>query len=270
MRKIKTGKIKVCEIKHSENSRLRDMDDVSDLMHDIELRGQLTPVGIRNKDNTLMFGNRRVKAFEKLGIEEIEADFYEDVSDNDLLIVNIIENIKRKGISPIEIGRICKILEDRGMTRSEISEQLGITKSKLEAAISAYTHTVGTPFEKLVTQGRNSRDTFGIPASLIWRIETTLTRAKTLTKEDWDILLSAIEQRKLTIEHISALRKILMGDRNMSITRALDLLDRCKVIHIFFHLNDKVLSNEMNKEKFGNEIEFIKNIIRNYNKELMF
>ena len=68
MKKIKSGKILLKNIKHIENSRLRDLNEVSDLMQDIEQRGLLQPIAIRMSDNALIFGNRRVKAYEKLGL----------------------------------------------------------------------------------------------------------------------------------------------------------------------------------------------------------
>ena len=141
MKKISSGKILLKNIKHIENSRLRDNDDVSDLMGDIEQRGLLERVGIRKQDNALIFGNRRVKAFEKLGYEDIECDYYEEMSDNDLLITNLAENLKRKNIGSIEIGRICKILQNNEMTNSEIAKKLDITKSRVDSAICAYTVT---------------------------------------------------------------------------------------------------------------------------------
>lgn len=134
MKKIKTDTIKLKDIKHIENSRLRGKDDVSDLMIDIEQRGLIQNVGIREGDNALIFGNRRVKAFEKLGYEEIQADFYRDLTDEELLIMNLAENIKRKNIGSIEIGRICLILNDKGLTNTEIAAKLGIQSSRVRSA----------------------------------------------------------------------------------------------------------------------------------------
>src|SRR3990167_2869964 len=127
MKKVKSEKIKLKDIKHLENSRLRDKDDVSDLMHDIEQRGLLENIGVRLNDNALIFGNRRVKACEKLGYEDILCDYYDDVSDEELLITNLAENLKRRDIGGIEIGRICKLLMQNGMLTTEIAEKLGIS-----------------------------------------------------------------------------------------------------------------------------------------------
>jgi len=54
MKKINVGTIKLKDIKHIENSRMRNVDEVSDLMVDIEQRGLMQPVGIRVEDNALI------------------------------------------------------------------------------------------------------------------------------------------------------------------------------------------------------------------------
>ena len=272
MKKVKTEEINLKDIKHIENSRLRDLDDVSDLMQDIEQRGLLENVAVRINDNALIFGNRRVRAFEKLGYTKILADFYDELSDEDLLITNIAENIKRKDIGSIEIGRICKILQKREMKVTEISIKLGIASSRVNSAIAAYNITLNTPFEKLVIFGsRGGRSGHkGIPETLIWKIQNSLARARKLTKEDWVQLLNAIESGELTTEKISQLRKILLSSPKLSIIRALDILTRCRVVHIWYHFNEEELSKNMKKEKCNNEQEFVRLLVKKYNKELLF
>lgn len=273
MKKVSSGKIKLNAIKHIENSRLREKTDVADLMHDIEQRGLMHNVGIRKGDNALIYGNRRVKAFEKLGYEEIPCDFYEDIDDEELLIANLAENIKTKSIGTIEIGRICKILQSKGMTQSEISERLGITKSRVMSSVSAYNVTIGTPFEKLVIYGKLGHGRKGIPESLIWKIHEGITRAKVgrkITKEEWEVLLRAAEKGELNSHNVSMLRAILLSDDKMTIVKALGILDKTKVIYAYFSADRKVLSQCMRKEKIDSEKEFIRHIVKQYNSSLIF
>ncbi len=270
MKKIKSGKILLKEIKHIENSRLRGLDDVGDLMQDIEQRGLLQPVAIREVDNALIFGNRRVTAYEKLGYVDIECDFYGEISDDDLLIINLAENLKRKSIGSIEVGRICKILQDKGMTSSEISVKLGISKGRVNSSVSSYNVTLNTPFEKLVMFGEKGSHTKGIPETLIWDIQNSLTRARRLSKQDWEHLLRALETKELTKEKITQLRKIILSNPIISIPDALAVLKKCKVAHIWLHMNLKILNRSMIEEKCGTEVELIRKIIRDYNKKLLF
>jgi len=270
MRKIRSGKIKLKDIKHLENSRLRGKDDVSDLMQDIKRRGLLQNIRIREDDNALIYGNRRVRAYEKLGYEEIDADFCTDVSDEQILVLNVVENIKRKNIGTIEIGRICKMLQEKNWTNSEIAENLQVVVNRVRSSVAAYNVVVGTPFEKIVIFGNKGPKRKGIPESLIWKIQNSLTRARRLSKEDWTHLLRALETGELTAEHISQLRKVLMSSPELSITEALDVLKRCRVVHLWLHLSYKKLGQLMKKEKFSSEADFIKHIIRSYDKDLLF
>ena len=274
MRKINSGKIKLKDIKHLENSRLRAKTDVSELMHDMEQRGQLENIGIRIKDNAIMYGNRREVAGIKLGWEEMDADFYEDVSDEDLMITNIAENIKRKQIGSIEIGRICGILMEKGMSRSEIASKLGLLRSRVASAIASYSVTVGTPFEKLVIFGALGKHKAGlIPESLVWKIQESLTRAmsgKKISQGDWTLLLNAIEQGKLQSHNVTVLRAILMTYKDKSLEDALQILDESKIVYANLCLNREELIKGMRSTKIDNELQFVKHIIKEYNEDLLF
>ncbi len=270
MKKIRNGRILLKDIKFLENSRMRGIDDVGDLMRDIEQRGLMESVGIRDNDNALVYGNRRVKAFQKIGYKEIEADFYDDLTDDDLLIANLAENLKRKNIGGIETGRICEKLIDRGMTLTEIAEKLGVAKSRVGSAISAYRITKDTPFAKLVTYGTTGAGKKGIPESIIWKIQTSLYRGKILTKKDWRVLLKYIEKGKLTSHHISQLRKILMSDKTLDMEEAMEILEKCRVINTYLCLDEERLNTLMKKHKYDSETGFIKHILREYDEELIF
>jgi len=269
MKKVNSGIIKLKDIKHVENSRIRGQDDVSDLMQDIEQRGLLQNIAVRIKDSALIYGNRRVKAFEKLGYNEISCDFFDDISDEDLLIINLAENLKRKNIGSIEIGRICAILQDKNMTNSEIATRLGISKSRVDSSVSAFRVTLNTPFANLVIFGNKGQHK-GIPETLIWKIQNSLSRARRLSKDDWNQLLRALESGELTVEKISQLRKILISSPELDISKALDVLTKCRICHVWFHFDEKELNTSMKKEKCSTENEFIKLVMRNYNKNLLF
>ena len=265
---IGSGKINLKDIKHLENSRLREKEDVSDLMGDIEQRGLLQPIGIRKSDNALIFGNRRVKAFEKLGYSVISCEFYEDLTDEEIIIANLSENLKRKNIGGIEVGRMCKILIEKGMSRTEIAKKLDIPPHRVISSISAYNVVVGTPFEKIIIFGNRGAQKKGISETLVWKMQNSLTRARHLTKDDWNILLSYAEAGKLTLEHVTILRQILLSDKKIGMNKALDILGKCKVLHSWLHLDEVELNNAMKKEKFVNELEFFRNIVRKYNPNL--
>jgi len=275
MRKVKDENIRLADIKFTENSRLRGKDDVSDLMHDIEQHGLLEPIGVRVSDNSIMFGNRRVKAYDKLGYKEIQCQFFADVTDEDLLILNVVENIKRKSIGSIEIGRMCQLLEKKGMTKSEIAIRLAIKRDRVRSSIAAYNVTRGTPFENLIVHGVFGKQSArkNIPETVIWKIQTTLSRAfpsNVITKEHWKILLPAIESGDITTKNVYTLRSILIQDPEKDLVKALDILGKVKVLNAFIPFVDAELRRNMAKVKIESMTEFLRHIIKLYNEKLLF
>lgn len=272
MKKILSGKIKLKDINHIENSRMRGANDVSDLMQDIEQRGLLENVGIRKSDNALIFGNRRVKAFEKLGYDEIDCDYYTEIDDNELLIANLAENMKRRDIGTIEIGRIIDILLKRDLTVSEIAVKLAIPAARVSRIRIAYNAILGTKFERALLN-RNKMTKDGISETLIWKMQTSLTKARKnriLSKKDWDVLFDAAQNQKLIVENVSTLRNILFANPGIEMLDAISLLDRSKTVHLFITLNLKELYKEMQKSKADSESQFLKNIIKEKYPNLSF
>lgn len=270
MRKIKSGKVALKDLKFLENSRLRGVDDVSDLMKDIEQRGLLQGIGVRLEDNALIYGNRRVKAFEKLGYEEIPCDFYTDVTDEMLLVMNLVENIKRRNIGSVEIGRVVEILLNKNLTNSEIAEKLGISKDRVQGCLSAYRITKGTPFEKLVGLHRGNAAGGGIPEGILWKIQTSLTKARKLTNEDWNLLLVEIEKGNFTTHHIANLRKVLLANKTLTVKQGLEILEKCYVAHVTLCFDVEELNKALSKEKETSAQELIKEVIKKYDDKLIF
>jgi Glu-tRNA(Gln) amidotransferase subunit E-like FAD-binding protein len=156
------------------------------------------------------------------------------------------------------------------MTNTEIAQKLGISKNRVEGSISAYTITKGTKFEEIVNYGNIGAGRKGIPETLIWKIQNSLSRARKLTDADWELLLKKVEEGKINTEHVSELRKILMSDKSLTLKEALDLLGKCRIIAVFFHCNETALNRLMKEEKFNSETEFIKHIVKSYDKDLIF
>ncbi|MCV0366403.1 MAG: ParB N-terminal domain-containing protein [Nitrosopumilus sp.] len=60
-----------------ENRIRQDLGDIDGLSSSIKHVGLLQPIGI-NKDNVLVFGQRRLEAVKKLGWKEIQSVILED------------------------------------------------------------------------------------------------------------------------------------------------------------------------------------------------
>ena len=127
-------------IDQNENSRVvYKVEDLSELMQSMNQSGLFQPVGLRaDKEGRYdaVFGNRRIIAARKLGWYSIRATIVQADTENDRDILNLTENFKRRNTSIAEDGRMFKILLSRGLQPSELASRLGITKERINAALS--------------------------------------------------------------------------------------------------------------------------------------
>ena len=85
--------------------RLRvDHGDVEGLANSIKQHGLLHPIVIDSEYN-LVAGCRRLLATERLGLQEIEVKMLNDLSEKELRILELEENIQRKDLTEIEKSR---------------------------------------------------------------------------------------------------------------------------------------------------------------------
>lgn len=82
----------------------RDLGDLDDLKASLAARGLINPVGV-TADGDLVTGERRLTAARALGWESIDVRVYRDVSDLELLDVEVEENTCRKALTPGEAGK---------------------------------------------------------------------------------------------------------------------------------------------------------------------
>ncbi|MBW9102906.1 ParB/RepB/Spo0J family partition protein [Paraburkholderia phenoliruptrix] len=76
----------------------------------------------------LVAGERRYRAAEAAGLTELPA-LVKDLSDDEVLHIQIIENLQRKDLHPLEEADGYKVLADRGHTLEQIAEEVSQTRS---------------------------------------------------------------------------------------------------------------------------------------------
>lgn len=141
-----------------KNSRMGiDKADLSGLMDSIKHEGLLEPIGVvkNGRGYQIAYGNRRFLAYSKLGRKSIPAVVLEKKSQVDVDMMNLAENIQRSNISVVEAGRYISHLQDEGLLNREIQVRLGVSKSYLDACLSAF-RNVPKKFQNKIstTQGR--------------------------------------------------------------------------------------------------------------------
>lgn len=138
---MKVEEISIDKIEIVENIRVKQDEELKNLMESIKQHGLKEPIGVgktKSGGYILIYGFRRLMAYKKLGFKTIPAVVDSEPEIAELLIVNTIENIQRRAITPSEMGRICFKLLEIGLTPGEMAAKIGISKGKILAALDVY------------------------------------------------------------------------------------------------------------------------------------
>ncbi|WP_425393493.1 ParB/RepB/Spo0J family partition protein [Coprothermobacter platensis] len=105
-------------------------DDIDELAESLKKTGVLQPILVRGSGDKyeLIAGERRWRAAMKAGLEKVPV-IVKNVSDEQAMVMALVENLQRKDLNPIETAKACKqIMESTGMTQEELSEVLGMSR----------------------------------------------------------------------------------------------------------------------------------------------
>ena len=129
--------LKIKDVKIGQ--RVRDeYGDMQALADSIREHGLLHPIVV-DSDYNLIAGCRRLLACERIGLREIEAKVLEDISEKELRILELEENIRRKDLTELEKSKNLVEL-------AEIKEQ------ELKEKVKVFTESVKTNEETNCTE----------------------------------------------------------------------------------------------------------------------
>lgn len=106
----------------------KEDESFEELMRSIKEKGVLQPILVRKITEGLyecVAGERRLRAAKKLGLKTVPV-IIKELSDEEALLVSIMENLQRKDLNPMEIALAYKNLMERfGYTQEEVAEKVG-------------------------------------------------------------------------------------------------------------------------------------------------
>jgi len=116
-------------------------DAIVELANSITENGLLQPITVLENDDesyTIVFGHRRVAAYEYLDKNEIEANILTSLDNKDLVIAPIVENLQRKDMEPIETAMALNRVLKMGIikTQNNLSNSLGISQGRISKLLS--------------------------------------------------------------------------------------------------------------------------------------
>jgi ParB family chromosome partitioning protein len=108
-----------------------DEESIDELAQSIKKHGLLQPIiVIKDKDKfILVAGERRLRAFKKLGREKIKA-YIAEYTKEDLREYALIENIQREDLNPVEIAlSLNALIKEHGYTHEELAKEIGKSRT---------------------------------------------------------------------------------------------------------------------------------------------
>jgi ParB family transcriptional regulator, chromosome partitioning protein len=119
-----------------------DPGELERLAESIRRFGQLAPIRIRHDEArgrwVVLVGERRLRACKLAGLERVRVEFVErPMSEVDVLAEQIVENVVRADLQPVEQGRAYKrLMEMNGWTAQELAGTLGIEPTSVYRALA--------------------------------------------------------------------------------------------------------------------------------------
>ncbi len=195
-----------CLLKHihpnpNQPRKIFSEEDLEDLTQSIKINGLLQPILTRKvseHDYEIVAGERRYRACKRAGLTEIPI-FVKTLSDQDVLILSLIENVQRQDLTPIEEAKAyAMMIEAYNLTQQEISDAV----SKSRATVANSIRLLKLP---------------EVVQDLISHYEITAGHAKLLLSlDDQDQMI--LYAQKVVAENLSvrALEKLLKENHNLT------------------------------------------------------
>jgi len=253
------------DLKFRDNVRWRADANLNELMESIKQHGIQTPVKAREEDKTIIYGHRRVAAAIKLQLDKIPVIFEAGITDKEANILNLLENMQRKDVTSMEIGKQCDIiLKDKKFetSLSELATLLGVSENRVKTCLEAFKRLPEKYREKVVHLDSSRKRKFGdLPENITFAV-LNLNRFinKKLNDKEMDILFKKVGDEKLTISHIRLIE--LLINAGMPFKKAIKEVDSYEIARLNFVLLRTELANVQKKEQIFAKQSLMNHIIK--------
>lgn len=132
MEMIPLDRISISAFNVRANEPFGDEEDQA-LVESIESFGVLQPIIVRPVGDMyeLTAGRRRFYSARESGLTEIPC-IVKDVDDEEAMYISLIENIQRKDVDPVTLGRaVSQVLEREGISPGKLAKKIGKSKQTI-------------------------------------------------------------------------------------------------------------------------------------------
>ena len=114
-----------------------DREKLDELAQSIKENGIIQPIIVRQSPvigYEILAGERRYRASLLAGLRSIPA-VVKQLSDQEMMVQSIIENLQRENLNPIEEARAYESLIEKGFTHAEIADKMGKSRPYINNSI---------------------------------------------------------------------------------------------------------------------------------------
>ncbi len=237
--------IKIKDIKILRNIRT-EINDVSDLISSIRENGLLEPIGVSKIKNELIlvYGHRRFLALKKLGRKVLvigkEVLILDNIDNEDLLIINTVENIHRKDITPLELGKVCSDLREMGLSIGEISARIGNSRNNIIMYLKLL-ENVPKEFRSRISHVKGNTNKKGNISPTVASALSYYKERYKITKDDLNILFNIARKEELSSRDLRLIG--IMLSEGKTLKECLELKKDFINKNVDFVVNEKEIKN---------------------------
>ena len=199
MEKFKIVQIKDIQKNPYQPRKEFSEEKIQELAQSIKENGLIQPIIVRKSPvlgYEILAGERRYRASIAAGLSEVPV-IVKQLSDQDMMLHSIIENLQRENLNPIEEAKAYQSLIDKGFTHTEIAEKMG----KSRPYITNLVRLLGLP-KHILTEVESGRLSQAHARLLIQ-----------LSSDKQDKLLNRIQTENLSVRQVE---QILQKTKNIS------------------------------------------------------
>ena len=168
-----------------------DREKLHELAQSIKENGLIQPIIVRQSPvigYEILAGERRYRASLLAGLRSIPA-VVKQLSDQEMMVQSIIENLQRENLNPIEEARAYKSLVEKGFTHAEIADKMGKSRPYISNSI----RLLSLP-EQILSELENGKLSQAHARSLVG-----------LNKEQQDYFFQRIIEEDISVRKLEAL-----------------------------------------------------------------
>ena len=168
-----------------------DREKLDELAQSIKENGVIQPIIVRQSPvigYEILAGERRYRASLLAGLRSIPA-VVKQLSDQEMMVQSIIENLQRENLNPIEEARAYESLVEKGFTHAEIADKMGKSRPYISNSI----RLLSLP-EQILSEVENGKLSQAHARSLVG-----------LNKEQQDYFLQRIIEEDISVRKLEAL-----------------------------------------------------------------